>query len=120
MAHGHAHGVLQMHGSLTWAVIISITPWQVRGIAIRREAEIFGSGGAYIGQKLSSRLGVPFLDREIIKEVARRLNLAEAELADREERLSSFWQNFANMVVLTDPAASLQQYIPSDRDMFEL
>jgi cytidylate kinase len=79
-----------------------------------------GSGGAYIGQKLAGRLGIPFLDREILKDVAWRLNLAEAELADREERLSSFWQNFANMVMLTDPAAATQRYVPSDRDMFDL
>jgi len=51
-----------------------------------------GSGGAYLGEKLAGRLGIPFLDRDILKEVAHQLDLAEAELENREERLSSFWQ----------------------------
>ena len=37
-----------------------------------------GSGGAYLGEKLAGRLGIPFLDRDILKEVAQQLNLAEA------------------------------------------
>ena len=81
-----------------------------------------GSGGAYLGEKLSGRLGIPFLDRDILKEVAQDLNLAEAELANREERLSSFWQNFTRLAILTDPAYGLaaQRYIPSDSDLFQL
>jgi len=35
-----------------------------------------GSGGAYLGEKLAGRLGIPFLDRDILEEVARQLNLA--------------------------------------------
>ncbi len=81
-----------------------------------------GSGGAYLGEKLAGRLGIPFLDRDILKEVARQLNLAEAELEDREERLSSFWQNFTRLAVFTDPAMSLaaQHFVPSDKSLFEM
>ena len=81
-----------------------------------------GSGGAYLGEKLADRLGIPFLDRDILKEVARQLNLAEADLEDREERLSSFWQNFTRVTILSDPAFALvvQPYIPSDSDLFQL
>ena len=81
-----------------------------------------GSGGAYLGEKLAGRLGIPFMDREIIKEVARQLDLAEADLANREERLSSFWQNYNRVAMLTDPSMSMtaQQYIPSDSELFEL
>ena len=81
-----------------------------------------GSGGAYLGEKLAGRLGIPFLDRDILKEVARQLDLAEAELENREERLSSFWQNFNRVAVLSDPAWGLavQPYIPSDSDFFQL
>ena len=81
-----------------------------------------GSGGSYLGEKLAGRLGIPFLDRDILKEVARQLNLAEAELEDREERLSSFWQNFARLAVFTDPAMSLAapRFVPSDKSLFEL
>jgi cytidylate kinase len=81
-----------------------------------------GSGGAYLGEKLADRLGIPFLDRAILKDVARQLDLAENELANREERLSTFWQNFSRMAVLTDPTMSLStlRYVPSDSELFEL
>ena len=81
-----------------------------------------GSGGAYLGEKLAVRLGIPFIDRGILEEVARQMNLAETELEDREERLSSFWQSFTRLAILTDPAMSLaaEHYIPSDSDLFKL
>jgi cytidylate kinase len=81
-----------------------------------------GSGGAYLGQKLSEHLGLPFIDREVLKKVAKELNLAEAALNDREERLSSFWQSFLRVAVLTDPVNCLSPgaYMPSDRDLFKL
>ena len=81
-----------------------------------------GSGGAYLGEKLAGRLGIPFLDRVILEEVAHKLDLAESELAHREEHLSTFWQNFSRLAILTDPALGLaaQPYIPSDSDLFEL
>jgi CMP/dCMP kinase len=81
-----------------------------------------GSGGAYLGEKLAERLGIPFIDREILREVARQLDLVEADLENREERLSSFWQNYNRVAMLTDPAMSMavQQYFPSDTELFEL
>jgi CMP/dCMP kinase len=81
-----------------------------------------GSGGAYLGQKLSERLGVPFFDREILKKVADELHLAEADLEEREERLTSFWQSFERIAVLSDPVGclSLDQYLPTDQELFKL
>ena len=51
-----------------------------------------GSGGAYVGEKLSERLGVPFLDREILKRVADRLQVAETELENRLSNGETMWQ----------------------------
>jgi len=81
-----------------------------------------GSGGAYLGQKLSERLGLPFIDREVLKKVAEQLNLAETALAGREERLSTFWQSFMRIAVLTDPVECLSpdNYLPNDRELFKL
>jgi len=81
-----------------------------------------GSGGAYLGQKLSESLGVPFIDREVLKKVAEQLNLAEAALDGREERLSSFWQSYLRVAAFTDPAECLSpsDYLPSDRELFDL
>jgi cytidylate kinase len=81
-----------------------------------------GSGGAYLGQKLAERLGLPYIDREILKKVAEELNLAEAVLVGREERLSTFWQSLMRVAILTDPVNCLSpgDYMPSDRDLFKL
>lgn len=81
-----------------------------------------GSGGAYLGQKLSERLDLPFIDREVLKKVAEQLNLAETALAGREERLSTFWQSFMRIAVLTDPVECLSpdNYLPNDRELFKL
>ena len=81
-----------------------------------------GSGGAYLGQKLSERLGLPFIDRDVLKKVAEQLNLAEAVLDGREERLSTFWQSLMRIAAFTDPVKclSLDSYLPSDRELFKL
>lgn len=81
-----------------------------------------GSGAAYVGQKLSERLAIPYIDREILRQVAKQLNLAEADLADREQRLSSFWQSFARLAEFMDPAKSLSAptYVPTDKELFQL
>jgi cytidylate kinase len=81
-----------------------------------------GSGGAVLGQKLSERLGIPFIDREILKWVSEQLHLAEAEVEHRQERLSSFWQNFSHTVSLIDPAMLMvaDHYVPTDQDLFRL
>ncbi len=45
-----------------------------RIITIGRE---FGSGGRELGKRLSDELGVPYYDREIVQEIAKRTELAE-------------------------------------------
>jgi CMP/dCMP kinase len=80
-----------------------------------------GSGGAYLGQKLSERLGFPFFDREIIKKVAEELHLAESQLQDREERLSTFWETMGRNALLSDPVGclTLDSYEPTDQELFD-
>jgi cytidylate kinase len=81
-----------------------------------------GSGGATLGQKLSERLGIPFIDRDILRKVAEELNLAESILDGREERLSTFWQSLVQIAIFTDPVEclSLDNYVPTDRELFKL
>jgi len=80
-----------------------------------------GSGGAYVGQKLAERLGVPFIDREVLKNVAARLHLAEDELAEREQRLTPAWQSFSWAAEYIDPAKSIyaDSYVPTDKEVFD-
>jgi CMP/dCMP kinase len=79
-----------------------------------------GSGGLYIGQKLSDHLQIPFLDREILQQVSHQLNIAETEVQYREERLSSFWESFSRMMMLTSPVPVADQYIPTDRELYQV
>lgn len=80
------------------------------------------SGGSYLGQKLSEALDVPFINREILKLVAEKLNLAEAVLEQREEHLSGLWDSLSRIAIYTNPAECLssESYIPTDRELFDL
>ena len=52
-------------------------------VTITRE---FGSLGRSIAKELSETLGVDFYDRDIVEEVARKLNLPVSTISDEEER----------------------------------
>jgi len=81
-----------------------------------------GSGGAYVGQKLADKLAIPFIDREILRNVAARVHVPVAQLETREQRLTSFWQSFSWTAECLDPVKSLSAdtYVPTDRDLFEV
>ncbi|MHC1697730.1 MAG: AAA family ATPase [Geobacteraceae bacterium] len=51
-----------------------------------------GSGGSEIGYRLAKRLGIRFIDREILTKTARILEEKEQVIADRWERLSGLWE----------------------------
>lgn len=62
-------------------------------------ARQIGSGGAELGQRIAQRLGLVYLDREILQQASEALGMEEAELSHREERIQGFWtrlmENFA-------------------------
>ena len=51
-------------------------------ITIGRE---YGSGGREVGEKLAERLGITFLDKEILNELSRKSGISVEELMDNEE-----------------------------------
>jgi cytidylate kinase len=59
-------------------------------IAITRQ---MGSAGSYLGQLIADRLGIRYVDREVLYLAAQELGIEPLELNARAERLSSFWQN---------------------------
>lgn len=59
-----------------------------------------GSGGACIGQQVARRLGVKYLDRQILREAADILQEDAGILEKKEERLSSFTDNFLRILSL--------------------
>lgn len=80
-----------------------------------------GCGGSYIGKKLSDEFHIPFVDRDILKQIANKLNIAEEDLEHRDERLSSFWEEFTRLQLYTEPLAGGElQYYPSDKELFYL
>ena len=106
----------------------SRSPRTERGLNVNNEPFVItishqvGSGGTNLGKKLSERLAIPFVDREILKRVAQQLNVPEPEVESREERLSSFWESFSRALLFTDPSMSFSQstFMPSDKELFDL
>ncbi len=84
-------------------------------------SHMIGCSGAEVGHKLSQALSIPFVDRQILKQVAGYLNLPESDLQEREEKLVSFWEQF----FIAGPVGTLtvtggEKYMLSDRELFEL
>lgn len=81
-----------------------------------------GSSGALVGLRLSEKLGIPFFDREILKRVSDTLHMAESDVANREERLSTVWDSISRVSTQLDPAQNVAtgRYIPTDRELFQL
>ncbi|MBC8529105.1 cytidylate kinase-like family protein [Christensenellaceae bacterium NSJ-44] len=61
-------------------------------ITLARE---FGSGGRLIGKRLSELLQIPFYDREVIVEAARKTGLSEDYISEAEQKKSHFIYNLS-------------------------
>jgi cytidylate kinase len=64
-----------------------------------------GAGGAYVGQGLARRLGIHYVDREILQKAAVLLGREEGDLEELEERASSLWDRVASILSLGAPEA---------------
>ncbi|MDD2335489.1 MAG: cytidylate kinase-like family protein [Geobacteraceae bacterium] len=68
-----------------------------------------GSGGSEIAYRLAKRLGVRYIDREILTKTARILEEKEQVIADRSERVSGLWEETLRCFCLGSAETS---YIP--------
>lgn len=82
-----------------------------------------GSGGSLVGQAVAMRLGMKYLDREILRLVCEELGCEENEIAGREETVLSFWDDLLRSFSMGSPEMA---YIPptlstylTDRELFE-
>ena len=81
-----------------------------------------GSGGSYIGQLIAKRLGLKYIDREVLHLAAKEFGCDEETIAARSERVSSFWERVLGGLSFGAPEAA---YNPpplgnfSDRELFE-
>lgn len=81
-----------------------------------------GSGGSFLGQKLAARLGLTFVDRQIIIEAARKLKLLEKEVESRGEKISTFFETLLASLINYPTAmyyAPPEMHLPSDKDIFK-
>jgi len=53
----------------------------------------FGSGGRFIGQELTKRLGVDYIDNEILNKAAEEFSIDRDNLKAIDEKLPSWWEN---------------------------
>lgn len=68
-------------------------------------ARQLGCGGSYLGQCLAENLGIRCLDREIVSRAAQQFDCDETELAEREERGTSFWERMLRGISASPPEA---------------
>ena len=79
-----------------------------------------GSGGAYIGQKLSKVLNIQYADREIIGKAADSLSVLENELEARDEKIRSFWESFIHFnAIASDMYLPPKKNLPTDLKLFK-
>ena len=67
----------------------------------------FGAAGVPVGRALSERLGLEFLDRGIVAQVAVRSGISEHELEMYDERLPSIWQRVAAALTASSPEVAM-------------
>lgn len=80
-------------------------------------SRLYGSGGAYLGQRLASRLKFLFLDKELVQQAAKNLQISGKDLDLYDEKLTPAWK-FAiekEYGEYTPPSLKLP---PDDRDLF--
>jgi cytidylate kinase len=84
-------------------------------------ARRMGSGGAYVGRVIAERLGLRYVDREVLRRAAETLGVEEATLERTRERVSTFWERFFGSLSFGPPEGT---YAPppmtyDDRALFE-
>jgi len=62
----------------------------------------FGSGGAYLGQKIAEKLNILYIDHQIIELTAQKLNITLEEVTAGDERPTSFWHSLIQNLAYID------------------
>jgi len=81
-----------------------------------------GSGGSYIGQVVAKRLGIKYVDREVLHLAAQEFGCDTETIEARRERVTSFWERVLSGLTFGTPDSP---YNPpplrnfSDRELFD-
>ncbi|MBN1690374.1 MAG: cytidylate kinase-like family protein [Dehalococcoidia bacterium] len=80
-----------------------------------------GSGGAYIGKRLAGKLGISYVDREIVRRAAQQLNIPEDSLISRDEKTTPLWQSVLEQSVFGSPFTYVPPplNIPDDKELYQ-
>src|SRR5437588_12429461 len=62
-----------------------------------------GTGGSYIGQLIAMRLGLKYVDREVLHLAAEEFGCDEETVAARSERIETFWEKILGGLSLGAP-----------------
>jgi cytidylate kinase len=85
-------------------------------------ARRMGSGGTYVGRVIAERLGLRYVDREVLQLAAERLGVECSALEPNRERVAGFWEKFLGSLSFGPPEGT---YTPppvltcSDRALFD-
>ncbi len=71
-------------------------------LAISRQ---LGSGGSYIGQGVARRLGLKYVDKEILQRAAEMLGRQDDDLEHLEERVATGWERITRHLSIGPPDA---------------
>jgi cytidylate kinase len=79
-----------------------------------------GSGGAYLGKRLASRLNVLYLDREIVSQAAKELKMPVESLEARDEKLTPLWRSLLESYAYITPTPYVPPplHMPTDRELY--
>jgi CMP/dCMP kinase len=79
-----------------------------------------GSGGAYLGRRLATRLNILYLDREILFQAAKELKISETELDSLDEKVVPRWQSWLQIMAQSYSLGFAPPMIdvPTDQKLF--
>lgn len=90
-------------------------------LAISRQ---LGSGGSYIGQGVAHRLGLKYVDREILRQAAALLGREDEDLERLEERVANAWVRLTRHLSIGPPDALFTPPTPAsplyEEDLFRI
>jgi len=79
-----------------------------------------GSGGTHIGQQISEKLNLLYLDREIVEKAAAQLGYRAEQIAPFDETTISQWKETINYLSGAQKLFySTLEYFPTSNDIFE-
>lgn len=82
-----------------------------------------GCGAAVIGQQLAKRLGMLYLDREILQRAAQQLQVSEELVQAQDETVTTFWQSLIQSFANGSPEIMYTPsplYLPTDHELFQV